>query len=113
MSNLQILNTNSFTDMIELTMVDGLKRKKTVMLFFNLNDDWRADELEPTNVPGMFAGAIMEIFRKDRTAFAYKATAFTVQNNFIKKSMSFTPMVKVDDDFKPCHIHEDGRVVFV
>lgn len=113
MNSLQVLNTNSFTDVIELIMVDGLKRKKKVMLFFNLNDDWRADEMAPTDVPGMFAGAIMEIFRKDRTAFAYKATAFTIQNNFIKKSMSFTPMVKVDDEFKECFIHDDGRVEFV
>jgi|GEM_PF-4474425 len=112
MQNFQFIE-NNYTDFIELTMVDEMRIKKTVLLLFNLNDGWESKEIQKEDVPGMFAGHIMEIFRKDRRAFAYRATAYTIKNSEIKKSITFTPMMKLYDEFKPCHIHENGRVSIV
>ncbi len=108
------IKATKFTDIIELTMVDGLRRKKNVMLMFNAADDWRSCEnFNADDVPGWFAGTVMEMFKKDSSAFAYAATAFKVTGNQLKKFRVFTPMMKIDDEFKECHIKEDGSVVMV
>ncbi|MEO7488823.1 MAG: hypothetical protein ABIU77_17060 [Ferruginibacter sp.] len=103
----------AYADFIELTMVDIMKRKRTVVVLFNLDDEWENDDVQKSDVAGMFAGHIIQIFKKDRRAFAYRANAFTTRQGIIKKSMTFTPMVKVHDEFKECHIYDDGRVTLV
>ncbi len=115
MYHLQLLNNDTnYSAAVELTMIDGMRRKKNVLLLFNMEDEWRAaEDFTSAEVQGMFAGAIMELLRKDASAFAYRATAYSIQDNIVKKSVSFTPMVKIDDEFKECHIDENGRFELV
>jgi hypothetical protein len=114
MQNIQLFSHNSYTDFIELQMVDGQRRKKNVTILYNLSDDWMPVENSfNSDVEAMFTGVIMEIFKRDNTAFAYKATAYKIEGDCIRKTISFTPMVRIDDEFKECYISEDGKVEFV
>lgn len=60
----QLPNKDLHKDCVEIVMVDGMGLKKSILLCFNLSDEWRKEEMFNNDVPGMFASGIMEICRK-------------------------------------------------
>ena len=109
MTELELLkNDNSYTNAIELIVVDKFKKERRSLVLFNLDDGWgECENFTESDIESLFAGQIMQVAKKDQSVVAYKATSYTIQNNSLKKSITFTPVLK------KMNVTEDGSIVFM
>ena len=88
-------NFNDYSHAVEFIMIDEHKKERRALVLFNTSDEWRAyDSMTESDIEGLFAGHLMEIGRKDKSALAYKATSYKISNNQAKSSIYFTPFIR-------------------
>jgi len=88
-------NFNDYSHAVEFIMIDEYKKERRALVLFNTDDEWRAyDSMTESDIEGMFAGHIMEIGRKDKSALTYKATSYKISNNQATRSIYFTPFIR-------------------
>ena len=111
-NNIEIVTNQNPKTGIEFTVLDINKKEKKVLMFFDSKDDWfKIDNPTEHDILSMFAGCLMNLFKKDQETNLIQAQPFSIKNNSAKKMCgTFTPQVKVNGEFKSCYIHKDGSI---
>lgn len=107
----EYINNDAVTAIIELTATNNENQKAKALVIYNRNDFWfQSDKATTLDVLGFFGSGFMATLKKDSSVMLIESACFIKENGAFKKTVGFTPVARLGDDFKQCLIRANGEI---